>query len=158
MRKIEDKLKVKKLIDSGGELCVISHHPSERTKGLPPVDTEIRWSIGSAKSTMDRVFGVSHSVAVEMDGIKILIPVFILESKLQEFILWRKWDQLPRAQHDNRQDGSLYISFTSSYDTKKPTFCPGADCTDCARDRVYSMRLADNASGEASLGGSLGNI
>ena len=113
MGKIERKLKVKMLIDSGSEMFVMSPDLYERAKGLLPVDTEIRLSIGSANTTMDKVFGVCHSVAVEVGGIEIPVPVFILEGASLEFFLGRTWDRLARAQHDNRQDGSLYISITS---------------------------------------------
>ena len=155
--KIEGKLKVKMLIDSGSEMCVMSGDLYERVKGLLPVDTEILWSIGSANSTMDEVFGVCHSVAVEVRGIKLPVPVFILEGASQEFILGRTWDRLALAQHDNRQDGSLYISITSLDDRKKATFCAVADRTDRDRDRARILCLEDNASGETSLGASLGN-
>ena len=157
MGKMEGKLKVKMLIDSGSEMSVMSRDLYERVKGLLPVNTEIRWSIGSAFSTMDKVFGVCHSVAVEAGGIEIPVPVFILEGTLQEFILGRTWDRLVRGQHDNRQDGSLYISITSLHDRKKATFCAVADCTDRDRDRMRILRLEDDASGGTSLGASLGN-
>ena len=157
MGKIEGKLKVKMLIDSGSEMCMMSGDLYERAKGLLPVDTEIRWSIGSANSTMDKAFGVCHSVAVEVGGIEIPVPVFILEGASQEFILGRTWDQLARAQHDNRQDGSLYISITSLDDRKKATFCAVADRTDRDRDRVHILRLEDDTSGKTTLGASLGN-
>ena len=106
---------------------------------------------------MDKVFGVCHSVAVEVGGIEIPVPVFIVEGASQEFILGRTWDRLARAQHDNRQDGLLYISITSLDDRKKATFCAVADRTDGDRDRVRILRLEDDASGETSLGASLGN-
>ena len=156
MWKIKGKLKVKILIDSGSVMCVMSRDLYERAKGLLPVDTEIRWSIGSANSTMDKVIGVCHSVAVEVGGIEILVPDFILECALREFILGRTWDRLARAQHDNRQDGSLYISITSLDDGKKVTFCAVADRTDRDWDRVRIIRLEDNASGETSHGAGLG--
>ena len=57
MGKIESKLKVKMLIDSDSEMCVMSRDLYERAKGLLPVDTEMHWSIGLANSTMDKVFG-----------------------------------------------------------------------------------------------------
>ena len=129
----------------------------ERAKGLLPVDREIHWSIGSANSTMDKVFRVCHSVAVEVGGIEIPVPVIILEGAWQEFMLGRTWDRLARAQHDNPQDGSLYISITSLDDREKATFCAVADRTYCDRDRVRILRLKDDASGETSLGVSLGN-
>ena len=87
--KIEGKLKVKILIDSGSEICVMSRDQYDRAKGMLLVDTEIHWSIGSASATMDKVFGVCHALAVKVGGIKIPVPVFILEGTSQEFILGR---------------------------------------------------------------------
>ena len=157
MGKIKGKLKVKMLIDSGIEMCVLSQDLYERAKGLLPVDTEIHWSICSANLRMDKVFGVCHSLAVEVSGIEIPVPVFILEGASQEFILGRKWDRLACAQHDNQLDGSLYISITSLDDRKKDTFCTVADRTDHDRDRVRILHLEDKAREQTSLGASLGN-
>ena len=106
---------------------------------------------------MDKVFGVCHSVAVEVGIIEIPVPVFNLEGASQEFILRRKWDRLACAQHDNRPDGSLYILLISLDDRKKATFCAVADRTDRDRDRVRILRLEDDSSVETSLGASLGN-
>ena len=155
--KIEGKLKVKMLIDSGSEIWVMSRDLYERAKGLLPVHTEIGCFIGLVNSTTDKVFGVCHSVAVEVSGIEIPVPVFNLEGASQEFILGRTWDRLERAQHDNRQDSSLDNSITSLDDRKKATFCAVADRTDRDWGRVYIFRLEDDASGETSLGASLGN-
>ena len=66
------------------------------------------------------------------------------------------WDRLARAQQDNRQDGSLYISITSLEKRKRVTFCAVADRTDPDRDRVRILRLEEDASRETSLGESLG--
>ena len=106
---------------------------------------------------MDKAFEVCHSVAVEVGGIEIPVPLFILEGVSQEFILGRTWERLAHVQHDNRQDGSLYISIMSSEDRKKATFCTVADPTDRDRHRVRILRLEDDASGETSLGASHGN-
>ena len=67
------------------------------------------------------------------------------------------WDRLAGAQHDNWQDRLLYILITSLDDRKRATFCAVADGTDRNRDRVRILCLEDNASGETSLGASLGN-
>ena len=116
----------------------------ERVKGFILVDTEIRWSIELTHSTMDEIFGVCHSVSVEVHRIEIPVPVFILEGTSQEFTLGRTWDKLVCTQHDNRQDGSLYISVMSLNDTKKATFCPVADRTQHDRDRVHILCLEDD--------------
>ena len=100
MRKIDDKLKFKMLINSGSEICVISRDLLECAKGLLPVDAESCCSRGSANSTICKVFGVCHSVAVEVGRTYIPVPVFILQGVYQELILGRTWDRLARAQHD----------------------------------------------------------
>ena len=156
MGKIEGKLKVKMLINSGSAMCVMSRDLYKRTNGLLAVDMEIRWSIGSANSTMDKVSRVCHSVAVEVGRIEIPVPVFILKGAWPEFILGRTWDHLACAQNNNWQDGSLYISITSIDDRKKATFCAVADCTGRDWDRVRVLRLADDASGETRLRAGLG--
>ena len=69
----------------------------------------------------------------------------------------RTWERLARAQHNDRQDGSLYNLIASLDDRKKATFCAVADRTDRDRDRVRILRLEDDASRETSLGASLGN-
>ena len=106
---------------------------------------------------MDKVFVVCHSMAVEVGGIQIPVPVFILESVSEEFILGRTWDRLARTQNDNRQDGLLYISITSLDDREKDTFCAVAARTDGDRDRVRILHLEEDVRGETSLGASLGN-
>ena len=77
MVKIVGKLTVKMLIDSGSEMSLMSRDLYERAKGLLLVDTEIRWPIVSANSTMDKVFRVCLSVAVEVGRIEIPVLVFI---------------------------------------------------------------------------------
>ena len=96
-------------------------------------------------------------MAVEVGGIEIPVAVCFLKGASQDFFLGRTWDRLARAEHDNGQDGSLYILITSLDDRKKDTFCAVVDCTDRDRDRVRILRLGDDASGETSVGSSLGN-
>ena len=136
MGKIEGKLKVKMLINSGSEMCVMSHDLYEHVKWELLVKMQSRWSIGSANSTMDSAFGVCHSVAVEFCRIEIPVPVFILDGAWQEFIFGRMWDHLGSTQHVSRRDGSQYISITPLDNRGKATFCAVADRIDCDRDGV----------------------
>ena len=75
-------------------------------------------------------------MAVEVGGIEILVPAFILEVASQEFILGRTWDRLMHAEYDKRQDSSLYIFITSLDAWKKAIPCAVADLTDRDRDWV----------------------
>lgn len=56
MGKIDGKLQVKMIIDSGSEMCVMSLDRKKRTKRLLMVDIQIHWSIGSVNSTMNKDF------------------------------------------------------------------------------------------------------
>ena len=79
MGKVEGKLRVKMLIDSGSEMNVMSKGLWERAQDLLSIDIDISWSIGSANSTHDRVYGICHAVAVDIGGVEITVPVFVFE-------------------------------------------------------------------------------
>lgn len=79
-----------------------------------PIDTNISWYVGSANATHNKVFGVCHSVSVSIGGVEIDVPVFVLEGAAQDFILRRPWERKARAQYDNREDGSLYITISTT--------------------------------------------
>jgi hypothetical protein len=114
--KIEGKTRVKMLIDSGSERNVMSKGLWEQAQELLPIDTDICWSIGSANSTHGRVYRVCHSIMVDISGVEITGPVFVLEGSSQQFILGWPWEQQARAQYYNPDDGSLYISIMSRDD------------------------------------------
>src|SRR5205085_1606618 len=108
---------------------------------LLPIDIDVSWSIGSANSTDDKVYGVCHSVMVDIGGVEIEVPVFILEGASQQFILGRPWERLARAWYNNRDDGSLYISITSLDSRRRAVFCAADEHSEQNRDRVRIMHL-----------------
>ena len=71
-------------------MCVMSRYLYECAKGLLVVDTDIRWSIGSANSTIDKVYGVRHSIAVEVSRIQIPVPVFHSQGHMARVYLEEK--------------------------------------------------------------------
>ena len=99
--KVEGKLRVKMLIDSGSEMNVMSKGLWERAQDLLSIDIDISWSIGSANSTHDRVYSICHTVAVDIGEVEIMVPVFVLEGTSEQFILVRPWEWLMRAQYNN---------------------------------------------------------
>jgi hypothetical protein len=131
------------LIDSGSEMNDMSKGLWEQGQDLLPIDIDIRWSIGSANSTLDRVYGVCHSIIVDIGGVEITGPVFVLEGASQQFILGRPWERRARAQYDNRDDGSLYISITSTDNKRRAIFCAVAEHSERNRDRVRILRLEE---------------
>ena len=139
--KVEGKLRVKMLIDSGSEMNVMSKGLWERAQDLLPIDIVVNWSIGSANCTHDRVYGTCHAVAVDIGGVEITVPVFILEGASQQFILGRPWERLAQAQYNNQDDRSLYISIKSIDNKRRAIFCAVAEHSEWNRDRIRIMRL-----------------
>jgi hypothetical protein len=104
-----------------------------------PIDTDISWSVGSANATHNRVFGICHSVSVSIGGVKIDVPIFILEGAAQDFILGWPWERKARAKYHNREDGSLYITISTTNNRRKAVFCAMDERSDRNRDRVRML-------------------
>src|SRR5205085_2833534 len=110
-------------IDSGSEMCVMSRTLWERLEQELSIDREVSWSIGSTNATKDRVFGLCHSVLIDVGGVEVEVPVFVMGGAVQDMILGRTWERKVHAQHDNRDDGSLHITISTPDDEKVVTFC-----------------------------------
>ena len=123
------------LIDSGSEMCVMSKKLWKTLEEDIPIDTDIQWSIGSANATQDRVFGVCHSVAVDIVGVEIRLLIFVLDVAAQDLILGRPWERKARAQYDNRDNGSLYISISAPDNQRKVVFCAVGRTNERNRDK-----------------------
>ena len=149
--KLEGRFRVTMLIDSGSEMNVMSKELWEKVQDLLPIDTDVSWSIGSANSTNNRVYGVCHSVMVDIGGVEITGPVFILDGAAQQFILGRPWERSARTQYDNRDNCSLYISIKSADGKHRAVFCAVAEHNSRNRDRVCTLHRIDDPENE-SLG------
>lgn len=60
----------------------------------------------------------------------------MLEGVAQDFILGRPWERKARAQYDNREDGSLDITISTTNNQRKAVFCAVGERSDRNRDRV----------------------
>jgi len=105
-----------------------------------PIDNDVQWSIGSANATQDRVYGVCHSVCIDIGGVEIKVPVFVLDVALQDLILGRPWERKAHAQYDNRDDGSLYISISAPDDQRKVVFCAVGRTDECNRNKARILQ------------------
>jgi len=108
------------LIDSGAELCLMSRNVFEELE--LPIDLTVDWSVGSANSQKTKAYGICHDVPVTVGGITARCQFFVLENLSQDIILGRPWERMVRAKHDNRDDGSCFITI---YDERGnvATFC-----------------------------------
>ena len=116
---IED-IRYEMLIDSGAELCLMLKEVFDEV-GLP-IDYDIDWTIGSANSQKNRVYGICHEVPVVVGGIIAKCRFFVMENLSQDVILGRPWERLVRAKQDNRDDGSCYTTISDG-EGNTATFC-----------------------------------
>ena len=145
MGKLEGAKRVKMLIDSGSEMCVMSKRLRDELQDELPIDRDVAWSIGSASATRDQVYGVCHSVSVNVGGVEVDVPIFVLEEAAQNLILGRPWERKVRAQYDNRDDGSLYITISTPDDQRRVVFCAVGKSDERNRDRARIQRHVTSA-------------
>src|SRR5258706_7507093 len=118
------------LIDCGSELCLLSKSFFDTLE--VPIDLEIDWVVGSANSTRSRVHGLCREVEVSVGGVKKVLPFFVMEHLAQDVILGRPWERMVRAKHDNRDDGSLFMTISDA-EGNSATFCAVPADHECNR-------------------------
>ena len=63
----DTEIKLKMLIDSGAELCLMSEDTFEELD--IPVDLDVDWTVGAVNSQRTKVYGICHDVPVSVGGI-----------------------------------------------------------------------------------------
>ena len=145
MGNLDGAKRVKMLIDRGSEICVMSKRLWNELQDELPIAWDVDWSIGSANATRDRVYGVCHSVSVNVRGVEINVPIFLLEEAAQNLILGRPWERKVRAQYDNRDEGSLYITISTPDEQRRVVFCAIGKSDERNRDQVRILRHVTSA-------------
>ena len=91
---IDQQTQVKALLDGGSELNIMPRRIFE-TLDLP-IDTDIDWKINTydseetaASITKRGPLGVCHSVPIDVGGVEVKLPIFIVERSAQDLILGR---------------------------------------------------------------------
>ena len=151
--RLEGTRKIKMLIDSGSEMCVMSKKLWQELEDELSIDQDIALSIGSANATRDRVFGVCHSINVDIGVVDVNVPIFVLDEAVQDLILGRLWERKTRAQYDNRDDGSLYITISTPDNHRKVVFCAVGTTDERNRDQARIQRYTSRATLEREQDG-----
>ena len=73
---------------------------------------------------------------MNVGGVEVDIPIFVLEEAAQNLILGRPWERKVRAQYDNRDDGSLYIMISTPDDQRRVVFCAAGKSDKRNRDQA----------------------
>jgi len=104
---LNDDLKVNALIDHGSEICLMPKCVSDRL-GLY-IDTDIAWNINTfdmgTKTEARGPLGVCHKVTIDVGGVAVRIPVFIVEESSTDLLLGQPWNRITRSAVIHEDDG-----------------------------------------------------
>jgi len=112
---LEDILKVNALIDHGSEICLMPKRVCDHL-GLY-VDTEVAWTINTfdtgTKAEIRGPLGVCHRVKIDVGGVEVRIPIFIVEDSNTDLLLGMPWIHIMRAATIVEDDGSVSVHIKS---------------------------------------------
>ena len=142
---IDGETEVDALLDGGSELNIMRPHLYEDLR--LPIDSDIQWKIGGFREGMQAerdsgLLGVCHDVKMEIGGVVFRVPVFVVEGGAHDLVLGRPWERLVRAQYDNRDDGTLWVTITEPGGLRQAKFLA---------QRGQHERNRENVRGAASL-------
>jgi len=104
------------LIDHGSEVNLIPRQVYKCMDNLP-VDINIEWTINayhqSGKAPPNGMIGVVHALSIDVSGVEVKLPVFVMEEAFQDLILGRPWERAVRAILTNNNDGSVSVQIHS---------------------------------------------
>jgi hypothetical protein len=127
---LEQEVKIQALLDPGSEINMMPRRVFEKL-GVP-IDTRINWAINTYEGsgadvgkelTKRAPIGVCHSIAVDVGGVEVNLPVFVVESCSHDLILGRPWERATRAEFVNEDDGSLTVIVKSQDGRRIVEFC-----------------------------------
>jgi hypothetical protein len=120
---LEDCLKVDALCDDGSEINLMPKRTFEKLN--IPIDPEIDWRIDGfaeaqkfAESNPNQLLGVLHTAEVNVGGVSVRVPIFVVENMTADLILGRTWARYVRAHFINEDDGS-YTCIIKSPDGRR---------------------------------------
>jgi len=148
---IDQQLTVHALLDNGSEVNMMPRRVFERL-GLP-IDTDIKWKINTYNTDSELEglgpIGVCHAVPIDIGGVEVKQPVFIVEHATQDLLLGRPWERAVRAEFINEDDGSYTARIKSPDGRRIVQFC--ACKSDHERNREFARHPENGWSGEDPL-------
>ena len=122
-----------------------------------PIDTEIRWRIDKYDSQTNAeldehgLIGVCHDVSVDIGGVEVKQPIFVVEYCNNDLILGRPWERMVRAEYINEDDGSCIVRIKSPDARRMVQFC--AVKSEHEWNREFARHVEDSGIGTHSLKG-----
>jgi len=153
--RLDDQFNVSGLLDNGSEVVMIPRRIHERL-GIA-IDTEIDWRINGYNSRTSemledgRVIGCCHDASVDVGGIEVKVPIFVIEHSHSDIILGRPWERAVRAIYINEDDGSYTVIIKSQDGRRTATFT--AVTAKHERNREYVRHAEDGEACSSHLKG-----
>jgi hypothetical protein len=113
---LNGEIKVNALLDNGSEVNIMSGRLFQQLDN-PPIDTDVKWRI-NAFNTSDEVeasgvLGLCHKMSVDIGGVEVDVPIFVVKNSVQDLLLGRPWEREVRASFVNEDDGSYTVHIKS---------------------------------------------
>jgi hypothetical protein len=123
---LNGEIKVNALLDNGSEVNIMSGRLFKQLDN-PPIDTDVKWRI-NAFNTADGaeasgVMGLCHKMSVDIGGVEVDVPIFVVEDSVQDLLLGRPWERAVRASFINEDDGSYTVHIKSPDGRRIVKFC-----------------------------------
>ena len=150
---LDHELDVYSLMDNGSELNMMPRGVFERLE--LPIDTDIRWRIDKYDSKTNAELdehgpiGVCHDVSVDIGGVDVKQPIFVVEYCNNDLILGHPWERMVRAEFVNENDGSSWVRIKSPDGSKIVQFC--AVKAEHERNREFARHAEIGSHGVSSL-------
>ena len=122
---IDGEAEVDALLDGGSELNITKPHLYEDLR--LPIDSDIQSKICGFREGMQAerdsgLLAVCHDAKMEIGGVVFRVPVCVVARGAHDLVLGRPWERLVRAQYDNRDDGTLWVTITEPGGVRQAKF------------------------------------
>jgi hypothetical protein len=123
---LNGEIKCTALLDNGSEVNIMSGRLFRQLDN-PPIDTDVKWRINAfntpEESKASGVLGLCHRMSVDIGGVDVDVPIFVVEDSVQDLLLGRPWERAVRASFVNEDDGSYTVLIKSPDGRRIVKFC-----------------------------------
>jgi len=115
---LDGSVKVNSLLDDASEVCIMARRIFDQLNF--PIDTDIEWRIRSFSKEAGAYgcLGLCHAVPVDIGGVEVKVPIFVMEDSEHDLLLGRPWGKMASATFINEDSGD-YVCRIKSPDGRR---------------------------------------
>ena len=115
---LDGRVKANSLLDDGSEVCIMARRIFDQLDF--PIDTDIEWRIRTfnKEAGAHGCLGLCHAVPVDIGGVEVKVPIFVMEDSEHDLLLGRPWGKMARAAFINEDNGD-YVCRIKSPDGRR---------------------------------------